>query len=222
MKTLSKLEKICQRCNKVYIDKNYNKTRKYCSNSCSASTPKEKRNCEFCNKEFFVNPSKKYRFCSGSCGAKARTDRSPSAPKDIFFKNVIIPENRNLCWLYPKLIMKGYGHLYINGKKYPAHRFSYEYHNEPITNDLLYTCHICDVRLCCNPSHLFLGTHIENMKDMLIKNRHNHKLTLEQVRSIKTRIKNLESDQSIAKDFNIVSGTVGKIRRNEAWSHVLI
>ena len=222
MQALSKLEKICQRCNKVYIDKNYNKKRKYCSKSCSSSTPKEKRICEFCRKEFFINPSKKIRFCSGSCGAKSRKGTNVTPPEEIFFKNIIIPENKKLCWIYPKLIMKGYGHLYFNGKKYPAHRFSYEYHNEPINNDLLYVCHICDNRRCCNPSHLFLGTHQDNMKDMLMKGRNTHKLSLDQVKSIKLKLKNGISDSIIARELSVKRNSIGRIRRGELWSHVII
>ena len=64
----------------------------------------------------------------------------------------------------------GYGRFKINGKLILAHRFSYELHKGPIA-DGMYCLHSCDNRRCCNPNHLSVGTHIDNMKDMIYKNR---------------------------------------------------
>lgn len=36
----------------------------------------------------------------------------------------------------------------------------------------MYVLHSCDNRLCINPEHLFVGSHIDNVKDMHSKNRH--------------------------------------------------
>jgi len=65
----------------------------------------------------------------------------------------------------------GYGLYKIKGKRHLAHRVSYQQSKGDIPTGLL-VCHTCDVRHCVNPDHLFLGTNMDNVKDMLNKNRH--------------------------------------------------
>lgn len=67
-----------------------------------------------------------------------------------------------------------YGRTFHNGRKQLAHRVAYERAFGEIPDGLC-VLHRCDNTLCCNPDHLFLGTHAENMRDMTNKGRASHK-----------------------------------------------
>lgn len=82
--------------------------------------------------------------------------------------------NPQYCWMWKGPIQqgKGYGRITVNKINNYAHRISYlVYHGEP--GDL-YVCHKCDNPGCVNPSHLFLASHQENMKDRNAKGRQFH------------------------------------------------
>jgi hypothetical protein len=78
------------------------------------------------------------------------------------------------CWEFNgRGDKKGYGRVKV-GHAYgttAAHRLSYEAFHGPIPEGM-HICHACDNPPCINPDHLWAGTHLENMQDMVAKGRH--------------------------------------------------
>jgi hypothetical protein len=67
----------------------------------------------------------------------------------------------------------GYGEITVNGKSATTHRLAWELAHGPIPTGMC-VCHHCDNPPCCEPSHLFLGTHKDNMQDAAKKGRWPH------------------------------------------------
>lgn len=88
-----------------------------------------------------------------------------------FHRRVNRPDDQEACWLWVGEIMSnGYGRVWINDRNCSAHRIAYRIHNGEIPDGLC-VCHSCDRRPCVNPAHLWLGTHKDNMADMIAKGR---------------------------------------------------
>lgn len=89
-----------------------------------------------------------------------------------FHKKIVISETG--CWEWQKAKHEGYGVFATcnNGKarNILAHRFAFWVYSGKIPDDSM-VLHKCDNRSCCNPKHLFLGTHSDNMRDAMSKGR---------------------------------------------------
>ena len=121
----------------------------------------------------------------------------------------------------------GYGKFWDN-KQYRAHRWIYEYLNGPIPEGLVVR-HMCHNRSCVNPEHLELGTHQDNMDDMIKagrvargeKNASNTELTKEVVILIKKFLKRHNGygvSAFLGRWFNIKRRTICDIKLGKTWS----
>ena len=80
---------------------------------------------------------------------------------------------RSSCILHSGAVgTSGYGNRWnkLTRKVEGAHRIAWQKTNGEIP-DGLWVLHKCDVKLCINPDHLFLGTASDNTLDMLAKGR---------------------------------------------------
>ena len=83
-----------------------------------------------------------------------------------FWANVDIKSAED-CWNWKaSLFPNGYGQTSLgpSGNGQGAHRVAVEYTSGPIPEGM-HILHKCDNKRCCNPSHLKIGTHQENMDD---------------------------------------------------------
>ena len=145
-----------------------------------------------------------------------------------------IPEPMSGCWLWiggTKINASGieYGKVAVNYgatfKTVAAHRASYRAYKGPIPEGLN-VCHTCDLGLCVNPDHLFVGTQKENIADAVRKGRMRPgvggmmsdrygedwptaKLSNADVVKI---LRSNDTHKSLAKRFGISPGHVGNIK----------
>lgn len=78
------------------------------------------------------------------------------------------------CWEWTgRLNEHGYGGLWFRRKMDRAHRVAWTLTNGEIPAGLC-VLHHCDNRRCVRPDHLFVGTQLDNMRDMVAKGRQAH------------------------------------------------
>lgn len=113
-------------------------------------------------------------------------------------------------WIGRSIHRTGYAQVRFQGRLYRVHRLAYQ-----LTYGLIpegkHVCHTCDVRICCNPNHLWLGTNAENVADKVSKNRQRKNLSDETVAAIRQDHANGASYNQLAIKYKINRGTIYKI-----------
>ncbi len=123
----------------------------------------------------------------------------------------------------------GYGQIRIDKKLHKTHRLAfgltYGYSPEVI-------CHHCDNPSCCNPEHLFGGTHADNVADRQAKGRtrtgHIYgeacnfaKLSTDVVKQIRSRYADGSISQSqLAREYNVTQSAIWLIVHNKKWKEI--
>ena len=148
--------------------------------------------------------------------------RKPLADK---FWDSVHKTSSDECWLWTaSCFSNGYGQIYNPGATRKAHRVSWELHHGPIP-DGMDVLHSCDNPPCVNPSHLFLGTHQDNMADRDRKGRgaagSKHpltKLTTAQVLEIRELCASQTVQQKeLALRFGVSRSQICQIAHEKTW-----
>lgn len=120
----------------------------------------------------------------------------------------------------------GYGKMKYKGKTEQHHRVVYAKHHNVELASLagLVVMHTCDNKWCVNPEHLVLGTHQNNMDDMVSKQRHMHGIThvqskLTEADVIAIRAAN-NTQKELAAAYGVSFQTISDIQRRITWQHI--
>lgn len=121
------------------------------------------------------------------------------------------------CWIWMRSARGGYGTIWSGKRNRIASRASWIAFHDEIPEGLV-VCHRCDVTLCVNPDHLFLGTRAKNTADSIRKDRFRPgfaKLAGAEVLDILTS----DADRfALAEKYDVTESTVRHARTGRTWS----
>jgi hypothetical protein len=130
------------------------------------------------------------------------------------------------CWPFIGCRGKtGYGRFNVSGASRLAHRIAWIIFVGDIP-DNLHVLHKCDNPACCNPKHLFIGTHQDNMDDKIAKghgsdnsleNNPRANLSLEEVAEIRRMLLIGFSQRFIANKFHVSRSAIAHIKAGNTW-----
>lgn len=183
-----------------------------------------------------------YGFCWCGCGQKAPLSKNNSISSPRFkgeprryifrhaqsvavgapwvrkFRYEVSPDTG--CWLWLGTKTKnGYGEVRRDGKRYLAHRYSYQVHVEPVPVGT-HVHHLCGNKLCINPKHLSALSPLEHTTahERRGENHPCSKLTSEEAGEIR-RLYNegRHTQRALASRFGISQSLVHLVVTNQIW-----
>lgn len=143
----------------------------------------------------------------------------------------IVNGKKSECWLWTAGCDEaGYGRLTLDGKVIFAHQASFMFSRKLKVRPKDLTCHHCDNPPCVRPSHLFKGTPLSNMVDMIKKGRDKKakgeksgkaKLSEKQVIEILKLYASGKAKISVlAKAYHVGYNNVHDIVSRKTWKHL--
>lgn len=125
------------------------------------------------------------------------------------------------CWPWTGHITerRPYGQFSRCGFSFYAHRAAADIAGLGVRRGLD-VCHRCDNPPCCNPAHLFVATHRENLLDAAAKGRTARpwaKLSAETAREIRRRSASGEATGDLAREFGVSASAIRAVVRGESW-----
>lgn len=179
-------------------------------------------NCPSCGSVNFRTPWKiKHRgsvFCNRECYLNRPIDRLARFESRIMKSNIG-------CWEWIGMKNRqGYGkETDAKGILRLAHRLSWQFYVGEIPEGK-FLLHRCDNPGCVRPDHLFLGTQVDNMKDMAMKSRQargtkkkNAKLTDATALEI---FLSKERTVDLSRKHGVTQTIISAIRHRRRWKHV--
>src|SRR5262252_9296058 len=180
--------------------------------------------CQHCGTAFMAQSANAGRFCTPQCYWAGRT-----VPIETRFWQHVDRGAANSCWLWTGPAAR-YARIYA-GKALGyvgAHRIAWMLaHPDQQIPSGLCICHVCDVRLCCNPQHLFLGTVKDNTTDKVMKGRQprgsqSSRAKLDEIRV--QQVLRLHADgasiRGLGRQFGVSHRTIQQIIQRKTWQHV--
>lgn len=120
-----------------------------------------------------------------------------------------------LEWPFPRN-RSGHAIVIANGKFIAVHRFAWSSVNGDIPAGLDVR-HQCDNPPCFRPSHLVVGTHLQNMRDRDIRGRRKYKLSPEKAEEIRRLCRAGVVQNEIARQFSVTPVIISAIKHGKIW-----